>query len=170
MKQLKLKLILMLVVLSGAFSVYAPTVSALDCTRADLSSKEQIQCGACNAAGTTTTCDPSSASGSLTQTIKDVIQILSVIAGAAAVVMIVVGGFRYVTSSGNAEATKSARNTIVYALVGLVIIALAQIIVHFTLNSVVNPSSSASPPTGSSGQCVQEGARGMVNSVTGNPC
>jgi hypothetical protein len=150
MKQLKLKLILALVLLSGIFSVYAPAVSALDCTRTDLSSKEQIQCGACNAAGTTTTCDPGAASGSLTQTIKDVIQIISVVAGAAAVVMIIIGGFRYVTSSGNADATKSARNTILYALVGLVIIALAQIIVHFTLNGVVNPSPSSSTSTSGS--------------------
>ena len=45
-----------------------------------------------------------------------------------------VGGVRYVVSSGNQEQTKSAKNTIVYAVVGLVIIAAAQVIVQFVLN------------------------------------
>jgi ABC-type Fe3+ transport system permease subunit len=43
-----------------------------------------------------------------------------------------------VTSSGNPEATKSARNTITYALIGLVIVALAQLMVHFVLSNANN--------------------------------
>jgi cytochrome bd-type quinol oxidase subunit 2 len=84
-------------------------------------------------------CSDSNISGagtSATSFIAKVINILSVIIGAIAVVMIIIGGFRYVTSGGNAESTKSARQTIVYAIVGLIIVALAQIIVHFVLNSV----------------------------------
>lgn len=73
----------------------------------------------------------------VTDFIKKVINILSVIIGAIAVLMIIIGGFRYVTSAGNAEATKSARQTIIFALIGLIIVALAQVIVHFVLNSVV---------------------------------
>jgi hypothetical protein len=72
----------------------------------------------------------------LTNTIKDVIDVISVIAGAIAVLMIIVGGLRYITSAGNAEGAKSARNTILYSVIGLIVIALAQIIVHFTLNTV----------------------------------
>jgi len=83
--------------------------------------------------------DQTGAGDSVTSVIKKVITILSVIIGAIAVVMIIIGGFRYVTSAGNAEGTKSARNTILYAIVGLVVVALAQIIVHFVLNSVANP-------------------------------
>jgi hypothetical protein len=83
--------------------------------------------------------DQANAGQSVTDIIKKVINILSVLIGAIAVVMIIIGGFRYVTSAGNAEGTKAARNTILYALVGLVVVALAQIIVHFVLNSVANP-------------------------------
>jgi type IV secretion system pilin len=83
----------------------------------------------------TTVPDPS---GGVTATIKKIINILSVIIGAIAVVMIIIGGFRYVTSAGSAEGTKAARQTIIYAIVGLVVVALAQVIVHFVLNSVTS--------------------------------
>jgi hypothetical protein len=47
--------------------------------------------------------------------------------------MIIYGGFRYVTSGGNDASVSGAKNTIIYALIGLVIVALAQVIVHFVL-------------------------------------
>ncbi len=74
--------------------------------------------------------DPSS----LNTTIKNVINILSVIIGIAAVIMIMVGGFKYVASAGDSSKTGSARATIVSALVGLVIVAMAQFIVQFVLS------------------------------------
>ncbi len=71
---------------------------------------------------------------SLNTIISDIINIFSVIVGVVAVIMIIVGGFRYVTSGGKDESVKTAKNTILYALIGLVIVALAQIIVKFVLN------------------------------------
>ena len=50
--------------------------------------------------------------------------------------MIVIGGFRYVISSGNDQAVSGAKNTIIFALVGLVIVALAQFIVHFVIGNL----------------------------------
>ena len=79
---------------------------------------------------------PTDTGTTATTLIAKIINILSVLIGAIAVVMIIIGGFRYVTSAGNAEGTKAARNTIVYAIVGLIVVALAQIIVHFVLNNV----------------------------------
>jgi hypothetical protein len=52
---------------------------------------------------------------------------------ASTVIMIIYAGFRYVTSGGRDESVKGAKNTILYAIIGLVIVALAQIIVHFVL-------------------------------------
>ena len=75
---------------------------------------------------------------SISHLIKTVVNVVSIVVGAVAVIMIIVGGFRYVTSGGNAEGTKAARNTILYAIIGLVVVALAQIIVHFVLNNVNN--------------------------------
>jgi len=51
------------------------------------------------------------------------------------VIMIIVGGFRYITSGGESGNVSGAKNTLIYAIVGLVIVALAQIIVHYVLNT-----------------------------------
>lgn len=63
-----------------------------------------------------------------------IINIFSVVVGVIAVIMIIVGGFKYITSGGKEEGIKGAKNTIMYALIGLVVVALAQIIVKFVLN------------------------------------
>ncbi len=72
----------------------------------------------------------------LTSTVKKIINILSILVGAIAVIMIIFGGFRYVTSGGNDSSVSSAKNTILYAVIGLIIVALAQVIVHFVLNNI----------------------------------
>lgn len=53
--------------------------------------------------------------------------------GALSVVMLVVGGFRYTTSGGDANATKGAKDTIMYAVIGLIIAIVAQVIVAIVL-------------------------------------
>ena len=65
---------------------------------------------------------------------QNVVNIFSYVVGAIAVIMIIYGGFRYITSGGDSNSVGSAKNTLIYAIVGLVIVALAQIIVHFVLN------------------------------------
>ncbi len=80
------------------------------------------------------------------QILADAINIFSVIVGVVAVIMIIVGGFRYITSAGNQEKVKSAKNIIIYAIIGLVIVALAQVIVKFVLNTATQPANSSSNP------------------------
>lgn len=70
--------------------------------------------------------------------ISDVINVFSVIVGIVAVIMIIVGGFHYITSGGSDEKVKKAKNTILYAIIGLVVVALAQIIVKFVLNKATS--------------------------------
>ena len=69
----------------------------------------------------------------ISNTLKTVINLLSTIVGVAAVIMVIIGGFRYVTSNGDSATTASARNTIIYALVGLVLAAFGQVLVQFVL-------------------------------------
>lgn len=76
----------------------------------------------------------------LSEIIKTVINILSVIVGVVAVVMIIFGGLKYITSGGDSSNVSSAKNTIIYAIVGLVIVALAQFIVRFVLDKSINAS------------------------------
>jgi len=71
------------------------------------------------------------------QTIRNIINIFSIIVGAVAVIMIIFGGFRYITSGGDSNNIGSAKNTILYAIVGLVIVAIAQAVVQFVLNDAV---------------------------------
>ncbi len=74
----------------------------------------------------------------LTAIIRTIINIISVIVGVVAVVMIVVGGLKYITSGGESSNVSSAKNTIIYAIIGLVIVALAQFIVRFVLDKSIN--------------------------------
>ncbi len=108
-----------------------PTLVLADCV-APASPTEAIQCGANNAAGVP---QGSAPGNTLDNTIANVVNLISLVVGVAAVIMIIVGGFRYITSGGNQESIKGAKNTIIYALIGLIIVALAQIIVKFVLNT-----------------------------------
>ena len=56
--------------------------------------------------------------------------------GVVSVIMIIIAGFKYVTIGGNDSSVTSAKNTILYAIVGLVIVALAQVIVRFVLTNI----------------------------------
>ncbi len=56
--------------------------------------------------------------------------------GTIAVLMLIWGGFRYLTSSGKSDATKDAKNTIVYAIIGIVIILLSYAIVNTLTTSL----------------------------------
>lgn len=75
-------------------------------------------------------------SGTVEGLAKNVINILSWIVGVASVVMIVIGGLKYVTSNGDSGGIASAKNTIIYAIVGLVIAIFAQAIVQFVIGKV----------------------------------
>ena len=68
--------------------------------------------------------------------VQTVVNILSVIVGVVAVIMIIIAGLKYITSSGDSNNVTSAKNTILYAIIGLIVVALAQVIVRFVLNAV----------------------------------
>ena len=91
-----------------------------------------------NGATSCTPADTQQANTNINDIIRTVINIFSIVVGVVAVIMIIVGGFRYITSGGDSSNVSSAKNTIIYALIGLVIVALAQFIVQFVLNKVTN--------------------------------
>ena len=66
--------------------------------------------------------------------ISSVVGLLSIIVGAAAVIMIIVSGLRYITSGGDSGKVAGAKNALIYALVGVAVAALAQLMVHFVLS------------------------------------
>jgi hypothetical protein len=105
-------------------------------------SNNQIVNGLCEGANLHFTADPStnscesngqSITDKVNNFLKHLINIFSAIIGVVAVIMIIFGGFRYITSGGNDSSVTSAKNTILYAIIGLVIVALAQLLVRFVL-------------------------------------
>ena len=86
-------------------------------------------------AGSDCTADPHG-SVDIGSVIKAIVNILSYVIGVVAVIMVMVSGFRYVTSGGDSSKVSGAKNTLVYAVVGLVVAALAQVIVKFVLSKV----------------------------------
>lgn len=79
--------------------------------------------------------DPSAGLGPLA---KKVVNFFTIVVGAIAIIMVIYGGFRYITSGGDSGKVGSAKNTLIYAIVGLIIVALAQILVHFVINTAVD--------------------------------
>lgn len=123
------------VVMSGVAS--AANAPAANCSN---DSTSAINAGT-NAAFSGDTCNTSTTqnnSNSIAQIARNAVNVLSLIVGIVAVIMIVYGGFRYITSGGDSGAVGNAKNTLIYAIVGLIIVALAQVIVHFVLNAALN--------------------------------
>lgn len=58
------------------------------------------------------------------------------ITGAIAVIFIIYGGFRYITASGNSQQMETAKNILIKAIIGLVIIVVAYVIVKAVLNAL----------------------------------
>lgn len=73
---------------------------------------------------------------SLTVQIKNITNVLLLAVGIISVIMIIIGGIRYAVSGGDEGGTKAAKNTILGAVVGLVIALLAFAIVNFVLGVI----------------------------------
>lgn len=66
---------------------------------------------------------------------RTITNVLLFIIGAIAVIMLIIGGIRYVVSGGDQNAVTGAKNTILYAIVGIVVAILAYAVVNFVLGS-----------------------------------
>jgi len=68
--------------------------------------------------------------------LQSAIQIIIGVAGAIAVVMIVIGGLQFITAQGDPSGVAKARKTLVFALVGLIVAILAEAIVTFVISKL----------------------------------
>lgn len=124
-----LRSLVMLFMMSGSLIFVSAPMAAL----AASGSSDQA-CQAIQVVNPSGACDSKKNSESaLFKVIRVALQLLSIVAGVIAVIMLVVAGFKYITSQGDANSAASARNTLLYAIVGVVIVAFAQIIVKFVL-------------------------------------
>lgn len=129
----------LLALLTFSMPALVPVVVSADTVCGGDTIGDQVSKGANQAAGGTgqsgNCTDPSGVGqDSVAKIGHTVVNWFSLIIGIIAVIMLIYGGFRYITSGGSSERVGSAKNTLIYAIIGLVIVALAQIIVHFVLN------------------------------------
>ena len=86
-----------------------------------------------NVADTGASCSSDSTNNSLQSVTTTVVNVLSLVVGLISVIFLIFGGFKYVTSGGDSGKVTSAKNTILYALIGLVIVSIAQVVVRVVL-------------------------------------
>ena len=72
----------------------------------------------------------------LMNTVSTIITVAMSVIGVISVVMIILGGVSYATSQGDSGKTKKAKDTILYGVIGLIVVLLAYAIVNFVLKSV----------------------------------
>ncbi len=78
-----------------------------------------------------------SGSGDLTAGITSILNAIIGVIGLVAVVFIIIGGINYMTSSGDSQKTKKAKDTILYAAIGLIVCALAFAVVNFVIKNIL---------------------------------
>jgi len=66
---------------------------------------------------------------------RTITNVLLFLIGAISVIMLIIGGIRYVVSGGDSTAVQNAKNTILYAIVGVVVAILAYAVVNFVIGS-----------------------------------
>ena len=138
MKKLAKILSIATLALIGLTSLTAIPVFATDniCGNDNIDKSIQAASG-CPDAGTT---------NELPQVVVNIISGVIAVAGIIAVIFIIIGGINYMISTGDAGKVKKARDTVLYAAIGLVICILAFAIVNFVVRNLINgePTTSAS--------------------------
>jgi FtsH-binding integral membrane protein len=93
----------------------------------------------CQGNANATVCEASSNNNSLlgkNGIITKAAKVMVYFAGVIAVIMLAIGGIKYTTSQGNPNELQSAKSTIIFALVGLIIAIFAQALVFFVLSKL----------------------------------
>ena len=107
------------------------------------------QLGADSVARRAAGCDGGNTSDQFPNVIQGILNVIIGVSGVVAVIFIVVGGVNYMTSTGDPGKVKRAKDTILYACIGLVVCALAYAIVNWTIGAI-NKANTASSSTNNS--------------------
>ena len=130
MKQLKARLLAVLAVPALMLGVLAipATVGAIGITSGAESAKGDDQT-ACLFGTEGPACEGK------TPTFRVITNVLLFIIGAVSVIMLIIGGIRYTVSGGDSAAVKGAKDTILYAIVGIIVAILAFAVVNFVIGN-----------------------------------
>jgi hypothetical protein len=111
-----------------AFVAVSPAVLA------DVASNADAACQGVELTGGS--CNEETDGRSVTSLVNTIIDILSWVVGIAAVFVIIIAGLQFIISAGDSAKSAKARQAILYAIIGLVIVAIAQLIVSFVITRV----------------------------------
>lgn len=87
-------------------------------------------------ADTLEACNIDTTQNNLMTRVQTIINVVLGVLGIVTVAVIIIGGFNYITSSGDPAKVAKAKNTILYGVIGLIIALLAYAIVNFVLTGV----------------------------------
>lgn len=76
------------------------------------------------------------AGGTLIGAITRIINVLLTLAAIVAAVYIIIGGVKYITSGGDEDKAGEAKQTILYALIGLIVIGLSAVLANFVITAI----------------------------------
>lgn len=117
--------------LVALFAPVAPTANAADCTTTGGGIQAGLDCA--NPGAENVPQNLFQGDGSV---FKTIVNVLLFLIGAISVIMLIFGGIRYTVSGGNSASVTAAKNTILYAIIGLIIAFLAFAIVNWVLGAV----------------------------------
>ena len=69
-------------------------------------------------------------------TLNKVVTALAMVAGIVSVIFVIVGGIKFIFANGDSSAVSSAKKTVIYALIGLVVAVLSREIIAFVLSKI----------------------------------
>lgn len=134
MKQLRKFTILVTITIASLFGLIGtnPVLAISVCDAPNVSPEVQKAAGCSNT--------NAAADNDLQTTLTNILNAIIGVAGLIAVIFIIIGGINYITSTGDPTKTKKAKDTILYALIGLIICALAFAIVNWAISAINNSS------------------------------
>lgn len=124
-----------MLVLASAFMMGVPMLlpAAASAACSNIGNKVVEGVNAAAGSGEVACTTTNTSGGDLAKIASTLVNIFSIVVGAVAVIMIIYGGFRYITSGGDSGRVGNAKSTLLYAVIGLIVVALSQLIVHFVI-------------------------------------
>ena len=124
--------------------ITAPATFAADCTTSP--TNEDFKTGTTSAVNGANCAQGTGQTSTLFGTggiFTTITNVLLYVIGAISVIMLIIGGIRYVVSGGDSGAVTSAKNTIMYAIIGIIVALLAYALVNFVLTSLSTTDAAA---------------------------
>lgn len=155
---MKKRLIAILLLALSAFVMPVVNVSAAEvgndpaCSSDKLTDKEALA-----AAG----CPTGEEDAKIGDVAKNIINVVITVLGLVAVLFVVIGGVNYTTSQGDPQKTKKARDTILYAILGVILAVLAYTIVNFVISGITGSGSGSGETSETSDASGSAGAAGQ---------